>query len=201
MTVLILILFIIFFILALIFAILYFSKREKKESKEVNTDTFYFKNVNYLQDFFCAIGHEGCYALSLVMVASEYLKQELDIAKSINIGIARGVIGYNEDNLRAKETMYVYDAERFLFLLTGVKWKVTKYGKGIDIPQGAYAIQEWQYNNLSHFEVVGAFPYIKDCFTTRNGELIGYRICEVLAWVVKNFLTTEKTLAFYNILL
>lgn len=180
--ILFLILFLITLIFALVFMILFFTKREKKEKqKEINADTFFFKHINYLQDFFLAIGYEGCYAMSLVMVASEYLKQELDIVKSINIGVVRGVIGYNEDNLRAKETMYVYDAERFLFLLTGVKWKVTKYGKGIDMPQGAYAIQEWQYNNLTHFEVVGAFPYLKNCSTTRSGELVGYRICEVLS--------------------
>lgn len=186
LAVLFLILFLITLVLMIIFMVLFFSKRDKKviTMQETNKETFYYMTIPYLQDLIYAIGLQGCYAMSLVFVASDFLGKELDLLKSIYIGIKNGVILYNENNVKDNDNMYVKDAEKFLKLLTGKNWRVTKQSKGYNIPNNCYAIHQFSYNNLTHFEPVG-ITLIKNSNTRSLGVLAGYRICECLGDISK----------------
>lgn len=159
--------------LAIVFLCLWLSGRKKKIEQKTE--------ISYYQDLLYAIGHEGCYALSLVYVASKFLGRTLDNVESVYKGIEEGMIYFNPDDVEDSYNLYVNDAEKFLQLLTSCKWKVTKETtlKAKDYGVSAYVIQEFFYNGLTHFEPVGV-KLMKNSVCRENGIVRSLRVCEAV---------------------
>ena len=159
--------------LAIVFLSLWISGRKKKIEQKIE--------IPYYQDLLYAIGTEGCYALSLVYVASKFLGRPLDNVESIYQGIEEGLIYFNPDEIKDGYNLYVNDAGKYLQLLTKCKWEVLKEPtqEAKDFGEGAYVIQEFYFNGKSHFEPVGV-RLIKNSVCRQNGIVRSLRVCEAV---------------------
>ena len=128
------------------------------------------------QRYAAAIGGTGCYFLSLVHLAEDFLSLRLDAIKAYESALLAKAI---------REDCYVLDPARVLALLTGYDWTVEHRPASAATAPGELEILRYGLGDAAHFVVgdgrgrVAWDPY-GDSKTVREGVLASKRIARRL---------------------
>jgi hypothetical protein len=132
-----------------------------------------------IQTFLSEAGESGCYAICLVKVAEKYKKKELDLIKSLELGIEKRCILYNKKDRNDNDNFYVINPATFLFYLTGKHWNCRKENYPYTAKRGEYIIERWERNKTGvitgHFDMQDFHP-IENSLTVQYGKIVSYRV-------------------------
>jgi hypothetical protein len=127
-----------------------------------------------IQDFIKTIGDEGCYALTLCEIASEYWQRKSgipDVFNNIENGVRAGCIARD---------MTVLDGAAFLKLLTLHYWTKEYKDAGYKPQEGDYLIAEWfnKRTGKTHFtlEYPEKWNSLSNSVTVKEGSIRSYRL-------------------------
>lgn len=105
--------------------------------------------IDYSQSFYLAAGKNACYALCIIDIARDWYREEakadlgMDDVSALLIGINSGCIDFREDDYLWNGNFYVANPSRFLSLLTGLNWIVTKEKADYKCAPGEQEVQFW----------------------------------------------------------
>ena len=130
-----------------------------------------------VQDFFAAVGAEGCYALTLCKIAELATRAEGNTGAAF-LGIERGVkAGY------IKPDMTVLDGAAFLKLLTGKEWTKEWKDAGYVPKEGDWLAAEWFNGKTGKTHFTLEYPVkwnsLGDSVTVKEGAIRSYRVYRV----------------------
>ena len=138
----------------------------------------------FTQSFYKSAGAYACYALCLIDVAEQYLGVTLSKDTSLECCIKYEYIYFNKKNYDDPDNFFVKRPEKVLECLTGKRWTVTKQDASYKPKPDEFAIEFWSYNDgkTGHFaRTKNGFNSLQYSKSVREGKIVSYRICKVVA--------------------
>jgi hypothetical protein len=132
-----------------------------------------------IQTFLDAAGDAACYALDIIQIAERELGGEIDPVAALEDGIEHGYIRYDWDNPGADDAWFVDAPHRFLALLTGDEWTVSKEAADYRPRPGEHVVERWERQKTgtttSHFRLPD-WDSLRDSQTVKYGRLVSTRV-------------------------
>lgn len=134
--------------------------------------------MRYFQSFCKAIGNYACYALCIIQLAREINETELDDIASIQKGIKAGYIDFNPADYDSVDNFYVRYPDRYLSMLTGKTFTVTREPATYKPRHGDYLVEFWSIDGKTgHFAMTyRGFNSLQKSKNVDNGKIISYRV-------------------------
>lgn len=120
-----------------------------------------------IQSFFLSAGLTGCYCFSIIKIAENILKTEIDAVTALQEGIKNKFIRVNEKNYSQGDNFYVLEPAKFLTFLSGWKCDVKKEDAGYKPKDGEIIVERWDCNGNSHFK-------LPDWDSLQNSQVVKY---------------------------
>jgi hypothetical protein len=137
-----------------------------------------------IQSFLLSAGESSCYALDIIRIGEMELGGDIPVIEALTDGIKKGCIYYNWENSEDNDNFYVGDPGRFLSLLAGGKWVVTKEGPDYQPRPGEHVVQRWERQKtgttIGHFRLPN-WDSLADSKTVKFGRLISTRVFRKIA--------------------
>lgn len=139
--------------------------------------------IDGIQDLFLAIGNDGCMALCLVDIASEFTQKRLNPFEEIAKGVKNNLIFYDFKNPSHPDRMYVNNTALFLESMTGYIWTERREKELPSNSHEYYIIEKWQSKHtgkeLTHFSRP-LFKPLEFSQTMRYGVIKEFRLWKPL---------------------
>jgi hypothetical protein len=133
-----------------------------------------------IQTFFQEAGEAACYALCIAKIVEKMTGKAVEPLEALLGGIERKFIHYNWGDPDDPDNFYVYDAEKFIGLLTGKRVTVIKTDNVNYRPaSNEYVVERWERPTpklvYSHFRL-SDWDSLHNSQTVKYGKLVSLRI-------------------------